>query len=693
MPWPISERFFRTAAWLAGASLFALGAPPLGAQGIPAAEQQRLTRQQGLIAEFEARLAALERQQGIGDCANYSRNRQIIEAMSSEGIVPENYRSSAAERYAAVVNRGCTPRVADPALIDAEWEDTGAAVTLAQTAFRQALVDCDAAAFNRARGRYIAALVVEIGVAAEARDEERRAQLRQELDRIAGIGPRSCAPVPRPAVAPKPAANSLDGLRNEFRAVSSGCDRSAFGEVRMRYMTELGAAIAKAERNSSASSRAYREQLLLEERQVSLAPLPNCPPAPTPAPPTAPAIPPTPPWLAPTPVSDTGLAAAVKPLMNVGEYKDARGPVVSFPQGARAFADRVREYTLGDPAPSNPKARDGAQVLGIPNNSSISLGCGGSVVVEFVDNVLVNVPGADLYVYEIGPEIEAMDVQISTDGGRWISAGRIEGTSSAIDIQPFATAGARYRFVRLTDGGTFCRAGGTAGADIDAVGAIGSLAPPPLQNDDPLGTEWSESESGWSGRWIRRGSSNTFDATWNRGGEEVKATLTINIAGNRVTVQRGNATDANNCRYEGTLSGNSVSGTYNCTSNSGRWSATIRNERVQPPTPPPPPPAAALAPPAKAVVIFPPVRAPEANWDGRLYRRYSEWAKGLATDRAAGKCDGRYGYYNHRDTMGNRLEDDLVEARKQSQATFQSQFPVIDYFKNWIVATREFGCP
>jgi hypothetical protein len=93
---------------------------------------------------------------------------------------------------------------------------------------------------------------------------------------------------------------------------------------------------------------------------------------------------------------------------------------------------------------------------------------------------------------------------------------------------------------------------------------------------DPLGTRWSESESGWTGDWVRRGTSNTFDAVWRNGGMEVRAVLTVNVSGNTVSVQRVNASDSNSCVYQGTVNGNAVSGTYSCTAGGGSWSATIR---------------------------------------------------------------------------------------------------------------------
>ena len=125
---------------------------------------------------------------------------------------------------------------------------------------------------------------------------------------------------------------------------------------------------------------------------------------------------------------------------------------------------------------------------------------------------------------------------------------------------------------------TSCSGGGNGaagGAGNSSAGTSGG-AGTPGGGGDPLGTEWSETESGWSGRWTRRAGTNTFDAVWSNGGSEVRATLTITIAGDRVTVNRVNASDSNNCQYDGTLSGSSVSGTYRCTSGGGEWSATIR---------------------------------------------------------------------------------------------------------------------
>lgn len=111
----------------------------------------------------------------------------------------------------------------------------------------------------------------------------------------------------------------------------------------------------------------------------------------------------------------------------------------------------------------------------------------------------------------------------------------------------------------------------------------------------PLGTRWEESESGWNGVWIRRGETNTFDATWTQGGSTVNATLTITINGNQVSVNRPNASDGNNCTYTGTLdaSGTNVTGTYSCTRYPGPYPWSARIIGATPPASPPAAPAPA----------------------------------------------------------------------------------------------------
>jgi hypothetical protein len=72
-------------------------------------------------------------------------------------------------------------------------------------------------------------------------------------------------------------------------------------------------------------------------------------------------------------------------------------------------------------------------------------------VVRFNDNALVDAPGADLYVFEVGPNIEGLRLAISQDGTTWTEAGVISGGTAEVDIARVAKAGERYRYVRVTD--------------------------------------------------------------------------------------------------------------------------------------------------------------------------------------------------------------------------------------------------
>jgi outer membrane protein OmpA-like peptidoglycan-associated protein len=161
------------------------------------------------------------------------------------------------------------------------------------------------------------------------------------------------------------------------------------------------------------------------------------------------------------------------------EYPDGHGGTVYFPLGDRSFADEVVSFASGNPGAAKEADRNPKQALGPPNydkdndTNFLTLGCGGSVVLRFVDNALADVPGPDLYVFEIGPDVEATAVAISEDGKTWVDIGKIEGGRSDVDIHPFVKPGQSFHLVRLTDLKTEC-SGEWPGADIDAVGAIGS---------------------------------------------------------------------------------------------------------------------------------------------------------------------------------------------------------------------------
>ncbi len=168
--------------------------------------------------------------------------------------------------------------------------------------------------------------------------------------------------------------------------------------------------------------------------------------------------------------------------------------------GSISFADSIRSY--------NPRAGGGpvpiaglqvsSNAIGIPDYTGIgeplagqgvvSLGRGGSLVVQFTNNILTGSddPRADLAVYEVGSP-EQVRVEVSSDGVNYTSVGFASFVSRYIDLDAFGfNSLSQLYFVRLTDlvnEGAFT--GDSVGADIDAVGAISSR---PGQSSAPSGT-------------------------------------------------------------------------------------------------------------------------------------------------------------------------------------------------------------
>ena len=163
---------------------------------------------------------------------------------------------------------------------------------------------------------------------------------------------------------------------------------------------------------------------------------------------------------------------------------------VDFPAGATSFADGVTAFepvVVG----SSPGTSHlvGANALGAPDCGAaqpdscyVSLGDGGRITFRFLDNVLTGSGTAaqDLYIFEIGPAVEDMLVEVSADGITYTSVGTVSGQPSGIDVDAFGFGpSAILRYVRVTDDPTADGQGGdTAGADLDAIGAISSQAPP-----------------------------------------------------------------------------------------------------------------------------------------------------------------------------------------------------------------------
>lgn len=169
-------------------------------------------------------------------------------------------------------------------------------------------------------------------------------------------------------------------------------------------------------------------------------------------------------------------------------YRDNQDNIIYLPQGGISFADTIVSYSCGFPKP-NKEFDDPQQALGEPNYTKylnpkyVSLGCAGKMVIQFKDNGFTDMPGKDLYFFEVGPSIEPFDVEISTDGKNWIRIGPLGGGYSSIDIAS-ANTGERkiYYYVRITDLQSFCR-GKTPGSDIDAVATVSGVFKISLNSD------------------------------------------------------------------------------------------------------------------------------------------------------------------------------------------------------------------
>jgi hypothetical protein len=181
------------------------------------------------------------------------------------------------------------------------------------------------------------------------------------------------------------------------------------------------------------------------------------------------------------------MSVAVVGGIAVGQATTYQG--ITFPDGDVSFADRVASYIEGSCvrcAFNDPRAalgppdcgHDGCYACGGCDPCAVSLGFRlseiderGILVLEFVDNVLTDVPGNDLFIYALAGR--AAQVAISSDGIRFISVGEASGYPTGIDIAPFAPPGEQFRYVRLKDVPGDEDMSACSGPAIDAVGALG----------------------------------------------------------------------------------------------------------------------------------------------------------------------------------------------------------------------------
>ena len=162
---------------------------------------------------------------------------------------------------------------------------------------------------------------------------------------------------------------------------------------------------------------------------------------------------------------------------------------VTFPFGDISFADRAVSYDMASCV--DLPYSDASAALGPPDccdnpcqgcegcdPCAVALGfrlseidMRGSLVLQFTDNVLRDVPGDDLFVYITNKK--ACRVEISSDGVNYLLVGEVSEYPGAIDISPFVSSDQQFTFVRLSDVPADEDSSRCPGPSIDAVGAMG----------------------------------------------------------------------------------------------------------------------------------------------------------------------------------------------------------------------------
>lgn len=196
-----------------------------------------------------------------------------------------------------------------------------------------------------------------------------------------------------------------------------------------------------------------------------------------------------------------GLITGFVFLVDVSPVQAALIGGVEFPQGVISFADSVVAYNpaAGGGAVPNAANSEPTNALGVPQVPGsavgacsgdpllcpfVSLGSGGTITLKFVDNRLTGSgdDALDLWIFEVGADVEDTFVEISKNGILWYDVGKVFGRTAGVDIDAFGFSTADlFAYVRLTDdpdeGST---TGSSVGADIDGVGAISTVSAVPI---------------------------------------------------------------------------------------------------------------------------------------------------------------------------------------------------------------------
>lgn len=171
-------------------------------------------------------------------------------------------------------------------------------------------------------------------------------------------------------------------------------------------------------------------------------------------------------------------------------FTDRNGQKFTVPENG--WATRVVSFEHGNPWTIFTEFHDTKRILGpsdwngkelTESQGDLNLGAGGVIVLEYnVD--IVDGPGDDIYVFEVGPDVESTQVEVSKDLKTWYVAGTAKGKTAGVDLNGKVPEGSRFRYVRLTDLREYPNSD-WPGADIDAVAGL---------NVKPITSDWAKDE-------------------------------------------------------------------------------------------------------------------------------------------------------------------------------------------------------
>lgn len=146
---------------------------------------------------------------------------------------------------------------------------------------------------------------------------------------------------------------------------------------------------------------------------------------------------------------------------------------MALPTPGSRGADRVISFDAGPGA--QPQYTDASALLGDPDalyapafRGILQLGRGGSVILAFTDNTIVDGPGPDFQVFGEAANDDSLLIQVGAGGQKWYAFARVSESPGMLDLAGLGISSVVY--VRLTD----AQPGTATGAEIDAVIALNS---------------------------------------------------------------------------------------------------------------------------------------------------------------------------------------------------------------------------